>query len=218
MRVWLFILMVAISIGSLSILRPTFRTFTPGFIRQHLNLYEQATRTIATISLTTTTNRPTVSETQTQIQTQAQTNRSNMTEAQAAMNPMPVLAKADPTGEAAAELPKLSAADFQTYNRLAVMMDYYVSICPKSFTLPCLCFCDTLTDLPDHSTTTSDTPGTCSTKLPAQDPAPRACPCAASSTPAYSSALTSRSTMRLRSKKSSRSWQHGCPSSRKGSS
>lgn len=41
---------------------------------------------------------------------------------------MPVLAKADPKGEVLEDLPKLSMADFQTYNRLAVMMDYYVSI------------------------------------------------------------------------------------------
>lgn len=43
-------------------------------------------------------------------------------------NPMPVLAEADPKGEVLKDLPKLSMADFQTYNRLAVMMDYYVSI------------------------------------------------------------------------------------------
>lgn len=50
-----------------------------------------------------------------------------MAESNVAANPMPVLAKADPTGEMPEKLPKLSAADFQTYNRLAVMMDYYVS-------------------------------------------------------------------------------------------
>lgn len=50
-----------------------------------------------------------------------------MTESMAT-NPMPVLAKADPKGEVLEDLPKLSMADFQTYNRLAVMMDYYVSI------------------------------------------------------------------------------------------
>lgn len=45
-----------------------------------------------------------------------------------ATNPMSVLDKADPKGETVKELPKLSMADFQVYNRLAVMMDYYVSV------------------------------------------------------------------------------------------
>lgn len=44
-------------------------------------------------------------------------------------NPMPVLSAADPTHTAEVDkvLPKLSAAEFRAYNRLAVMMDAYVS-------------------------------------------------------------------------------------------
>jgi len=42
---------------------------------------------------------------------------------------MPVLSQAGPAdAQKAEELPKLSASDFRVYNRLAVMMDAYVSV------------------------------------------------------------------------------------------
>lgn len=43
-------------------------------------------------------------------------------------NPMPVLSEAAPADPVIAqELPKLSTEDFRIYNRLAIMMDAYVS-------------------------------------------------------------------------------------------
>ena len=51
-----------------------------------------------------------------------------MAEAIPQQNPMPVLSEAGPADQKKAqELPKLSTEDFRIYNRLAVMMDAYVS-------------------------------------------------------------------------------------------
>lgn len=110
-------MMVAIAIGSLALLRPTFQITAPYVLRRLVpSLVLNQNRTITSAQFTGTTTTP-----NTDIHTPA------MEQERAAVNPMPALAKADPTGEAPEKLPKLSAADFQTYNRLAVMMDYYVS-------------------------------------------------------------------------------------------
>lgn len=110
-------MMVAIAIGSLALLRPTLKFTTPYALRRIVpGLALNLNRTITSAQFTGTT-----TTSKTDIQTPA------MEQERAAVNPMPALAKADPTGEAPEKLPKLSAADFQTYNRLAVMMDYYVS-------------------------------------------------------------------------------------------
>lgn len=117
--------MVAISIGSLALLRPTLRSKTPNVLRQLIpsSFANKQAKTAAISIFVKTTN------TDTQTQTPA------MAEINAEMKPMPVLAKADPTGETQENLPKLSAADFQSYNKLAVMMDYYHNHFRRTWTM-----------------------------------------------------------------------------------
>lgn len=107
--------MVAISLSAIAFLRPTFR-FSPYIIRQSVGsfVYGQ-NRTIATSHQSG----PTTTAVKGEVPSVAES---------MATNPMPILAKADPEGKVLEDLPKLSMADFQTYNRLAVMMDYYVRI------------------------------------------------------------------------------------------
>lgn len=118
--------MIAVSLSALALLRPTIR-FSPYLIRQSVGtfIYDR-NRTVATSYHTKATTIPTPKPASTLTPKPLEQEEPIVAESMAT-NPMPVLAKADPSGEVLEDLPKLSMADFQVYNRLAVMMDYYVS-------------------------------------------------------------------------------------------
>ena len=117
MRIWLVLFMV--SIGLLTpLLRPALRSATlrtalkPLYNLGHLDLHNSRS---SQVSLQSTT-------------------MSNLASAVAASAPSdttqsePSATIVSNTKPAEAELPKLSAADFRIYNRLAVMMDAYVGL------------------------------------------------------------------------------------------
>lgn len=109
MRYWLIILMLAIAAPFAPILR---RAVTPA-ISLASHLITRNTSSAASQSLTT-------SKPLSKVNT--------MTEAIPQQNPLPVLSRAAPADPIKAqELPKLSTEDFRIYNRLAIMMDAYVS-------------------------------------------------------------------------------------------
>ena len=111
MRLWLIVLMVAIALSSVPLLRNSIRRAIT------TSVWHSIPKVATSVSFST------------KLPTQQITNMAEATQA----NPMPVLSKAGPAdAQKAEELPKLSASDFRVYNRLAVMMDAYVSIF-KSF-------------------------------------------------------------------------------------
>lgn len=114
MRIWLTIFMLTAALVTIPIYRRTI-TALPAIIEGFHQLPLISSRIHTRFSSTT---RP-----QSETGHMASVTDSNM-------NPMPVLSQAGaPREEDVADaLPKLSAADFRAYNRLAVMMDAYVSI------------------------------------------------------------------------------------------
>lgn len=111
MRYWLIVLMLAIAAPFIPIFR---RALTPSISAASYLLTRNVSQT--TIFSSATIKSPSL---QSEI----------MTEALPQQNPLPILSEAAPADPIKAqELPKLSTEDFRIYNRLAIMMDAYVSI------------------------------------------------------------------------------------------
>jgi len=120
MRFWFFVLILAVGLSSIPLL--TSNTY----MRSAWSLVQRSvTRRIPSakkIPVVSTSRHLQPSSTTTH-------QRTTMTDALPQQNPMPVLEKAGPADpKKAEELPKLSADEFRQYNRLAVMMDAYVSL------------------------------------------------------------------------------------------
>ena len=119
MRFWLLVLVVAVALTSI----PLFTGNS--YMRSALSLAQRSiTKRVPFVK-----NIPVVPTIQhLHHSTSATEQPATMTDALPQQNPMPVLEKAGPADpKKAEELPKLSADDFRVYNRLAVMMDAYVS-------------------------------------------------------------------------------------------
>lgn len=106
MRYWLLVLMLAIALPLFPIIR---RSFVPAASVASKFIHRTPQSIVK------------------QVHTSVEAG-SIMTEAIPQQNPLPVLSKAAPADPIKAqELPKLSTEDFRIYNRLAIMMDAYVS-------------------------------------------------------------------------------------------
>ena len=113
MRYWLLILMVAVASPLFPLLKSNFGPAVSAFRRSvATRLASAQPRSLSSSTYPTATS----------------TRLSTMAEAIPQQNPMPVLSEAGPADQTKAqELPKLSTEDFRIYNRLAGMMDAYVS-------------------------------------------------------------------------------------------
>lgn len=125
MRLWLIVLIIAVSLSSI----PLLTTPTGTYMRSALSLAQRSITKRIAFPLHRSSVVPALQHSTTATH-QSATPTATMTDAlpQQTQSPMPVLEKAGPADpKKAEELPKLSADEFRVYNRLAVMMDAYVS-------------------------------------------------------------------------------------------
>ncbi len=125
MRIWLIVLIVAAALSSIPLLLPSipYMRSALSFVQRSIPERVDLTKQLATTTAFSHIRQSTTTPHHTKIMTDSLP--------QQTLNPMQVLEKAGPADpKKAEELPKLSADEFRVYNRLAVMMDAYVSFPP----------------------------------------------------------------------------------------